>query len=155
MKSTLLLATALGLAITSITVSGHAQEDNAGHIEARKALMQANGAAAGISGAMMKGDLDYHPALGKAAIATFRAVSLSFGSHFPEGSSGEGTRASPAIWENPEGFAAALDKLKQHTATAVEASGKDGPADLQAFQAAAGPILQDCRACHTDFRLSD
>lgn len=155
MKSPVLFMTALALAAASFATIGHGQEDAASHIAARKALMQANGAAAGVSGAMLKGDLDYNPAIGKAAIATFRAVSLSIGHHFPEGSTGEGSRAAPAIWENPDEFAAMIERLQGHTAAAAEASGKDGPADLQAFQGAVGPILEDCRSCHTDFRLSD
>src|SRR5690606_38821056 len=121
----------------SLIAAGHSQEDAASHIAARKGLMQANGAAAAVSGAMIKGDLAYNPAVAKSAIATFRAVSLSLPHHFPEGSSGEGSRAAPAIWERPDDFAAVVQRLQEHTAAAVEASGKDGPADVQAFQAAA------------------
>ena len=38
-------------------------------IAVRKSLMQANGAAAGLSAGMMKKEIDYSPAAGKAAIA--------------------------------------------------------------------------------------
>src|SRR5690606_3686559 len=115
-------------------------------IQARKALMQANGAAAALSGAMMKGDMEYNQAVAKSAIATFRAVSLSVPAHFPEGShSVEGTTASPKIWENMGEFQDLVSKLQGDTANAVEVSGKDGPADLAAFQGAVTPVLSDCK----------
>nr|WP_306306754.1 cytochrome c [Nitratireductor aquibiodomus] len=41
------------------------------------------------------------------------------------------------------------------TAAAVEASGKDGPADLAAFQAAIGPVFGNCKSCHENFRVQN
>jgi cytochrome c556 len=102
---------------------------------------------------MMKGEMAYNAAVAKSAIATLRAVSLSIGSHFPEGSGGmEGTRAAPAIWEKADDFAAAVAKFQADTAAAAAASGKDGPADVEAFKAAVGPVLANCQSCHEAFR---
>ncbi len=144
----------LALLVTGAAVPGLAQDDTQQAIAARKGLMQANGAAAALAGAMMKGDLAYNPAVARSVIATFRAVSLSLGAHFPEGSHGEGTRAAPAIWEKADEFAAMLAKLQGDTAAAAEASGREGPADLAAFQSAVQPILGDCQTCHEQFRTN-
>lgn len=155
MKKLLVAALALAVAAPATIIAVHAQESAQDAIAARQALMRANGGAAGLSGAMLKGDLDYNPQVARAAIATMRGVALSLGAHFPEGSAGEGTKAAPAIWEKPDEFAALIEKLKNDTAAAVETAGKDGPADLDAFKAAVTPILSDCQSCHEQFRLSN
>lgn len=121
-------------------------------VKAREALMTAAAGAAGISVPMLRGQMDYHPAVAKAAIATFYGVSRSAHVFFPEGSAGE-TKASAKIWEDPEGFQAAFDKFEAAASAAFEASGKDGPADLQAFQQAVAPVLETCGSCHETYRL--
>lgn len=121
-------------------------------IATRQALMASMGAAAGLGGGMMKGEIAYSPAAGKAAIATARAVSLSFGDFFPAGSDQGDTGAAPSVWENPDGFASELAKFAEATAKAAEASGKDGPADVEAFKAAMGPVFGTCKSCHETYR---
>lgn len=123
-------------------------------IAVRQALMESNGASAGASGAMLKGEMDYNPAVAKAAINALHATALAFGDYFPEGSeTGGDTTASPKIWEDMEGFQEAVTKFQTDAAAAVEASGKDGPADLEAFKAAITPVLGNCKGCHEDFRI--
>lgn len=156
MRTVLAAALAFLLSASAYISVGHTQDEAETAIQARKALMQANGAAAALSGAMLKGDLEYHQTVAKAAIATFRAVSLAVPAHFPEGSHGmEGTTASPKIWENMSEFEALVTKLQGDTASASEVSGKDGPADLAAFQAAVTPIMADCKTCHEQFRINN
>ncbi|WP_459356657.1 c-type cytochrome [Roseibium sp. M-1] len=121
-------------------------------IATRQALMAATGAAAGLSGGMMKGEIAYSPVAGKAAIASLRAVSLSYGDYFPAGSDQGETGAAAKIWEDPDGFAAELAKFSDATAAASQASGKDGPADVDAFKAAVGPVLGTCKSCHETYR---
>ncbi|WP_223477147.1 c-type cytochrome [Oricola indica] len=136
--------------IAATTATAFAADDP---IAVRKSLMQSNGAAAGASAGMMKKEIDYSPAVGKAAIAAFHASAEAFGDYFPEGSDmGADTRASAKIWEDPDGFKAELDKFKTAAAAAMEASGREGPADLEAFQAAVGPILGTCRSCHEGYQ---
>ncbi|WP_311029215.1 c-type cytochrome [Mesorhizobium koreense] len=122
-------------------------------IATRKALMDANGAAAGVSAAMLKGDLDYNPAVAKSAIMTLRAVSHSYGTFFPEGSDKGDTKASPKIWSDHAGFEAELAKFQADADAAAKAAGKDGPADLDAFKAAVTPVFNHCKTCHQDYRL--
>lgn len=121
-------------------------------IAVRQALMASMGAAAGLAGGMMKGEITYSPAAGKSAIATARAVSVSFGDFFPAGSDQGTTGAAPSIWEDADGFAAELAKFTAATAKAAEASGKDGPVDVEAFKAAMGPVFGTCKSCHETYR---
>jgi cytochrome c556 len=137
-------------AIVLMATSASAADDP---IATRKALMDANGAAAGVSAAMLKGDLDYNPAVAKAAIMTLRAVSHSYGAFFPAGSDKGNTKASPKIWEDATGFQKELGEFQEHADAAAQASGKDGPADLAAFKAAVTPIFNDCKDCHQNYRL--
>jgi len=145
------------LAVVSLTCLaglGVAQADE--HpIKARQALMSAVGAAAGLGGGMMKGEIPYSPAAGKAAIAAMRAASLAYGDYFPEGSEMGDTEAAPAIWENRTGFEAELGKFASAAANAAAASGKAGPADVDAFKAAFGPVLGTCKSCHEGFRIKN
>ena len=142
------------VAVTAILISGSAAlaaDENP--IEVREALMDANGASAAVSGAMLKGELEYNPAVAKAAIMQLHGTALAFGSFFPEGSDKGETDASPKIWENPEAFQKALDKFKADTEAAVQASGKNGPADLAAFKEVILPVFGNCKSCHEDFRV--
>lgn len=124
-------------------------------IAVRQALMQANAASAGAASAMLKGEMDYNPVAAKAAIATFHSTAEAVGDFFPEGSDTGETKAAPAIWENPDAFQETLAKFKADAAAAVEASGRDGPAELEAFRQAVMPVLSNCSGCHEDFRIDD
>ncbi|MEC9402338.1 MAG: cytochrome c, partial [Pseudomonadota bacterium] len=79
-------------------------------------------------------------------------AALTFGDYFPAGSDQGETGAAAAIWENPDGFSAELAKFADATSKAFEASGKDGPADVEAFKAAMGPVFGSCKSCHETYR---
>ncbi|MFZ2101552.1 MAG: cytochrome c [Oricola sp.] len=147
MKRTLLAMTL----VAATAATAFAAEDP---IATRKALMQSNGAVAGLSAGLMKGDIAYSPAAGKAAIAALNGVAMAIGDYFPEGSDmGADTKAAPKIWEDRAGFDAAVAKFAADTGAAMQASGKDGPADLAAFQAAVGPVLGNCKSCHEAYQV--
>jgi cytochrome c556 len=125
-------------------------------IAARQAIMDGNGAAAAVAGGILKDEIPYEPALGKLVIAAFNATSHTFQDYFPEGSADPArSGAAPKIWEDPAGFDAALAKFSADVAAAQKASGKDGPADKAAFQAAIQPVLGNCKTCHETFRLKN
>jgi cytochrome c556 len=140
-------------ALSALMLSAAAATAADDPIASRKALMDANGAAAAVSGAMLKGDLDYNPTVAMAAIMTLRAVSHSYGAFFPAGSDKGETKASPKIWEDMAGFRKELAEFQEHADAAAQASGEDGPADLEAFKAAVTPIFGDCKDCHQNYRL--
>ncbi|ALV29637.1 c-type cytochrome [Pannonibacter phragmitetus] len=123
-------------------------------VATRKAIMQSVAANAGLAGAMMKGDIAYSPAAGKAAIASMNAAANALGAFYPDGTqNAEGSSASPKIWEDAAGFEAALAKFSEVTGAAAQASGKDGPADVEAFKTAMGPVMGSCKACHEAYRV--
>lgn len=123
-------------------------------VAARQALMRNNGAAAAISAGMMRGEIDYNPIVGRAAIAAFAATAATYGDFFPQDSAGAAnTFASPRIWEDMAGFLAELGTFQAAAAAAAVASGRDGPPDTAAFTAAVQPVLATCRTCHENFRI--
>jgi len=137
----------------ALTTAAFAADDP---IATRQALMDNNGAAAGLAGAVMKDEVAYAPVIGKAVIEALSSTSHAYGSFFPEGSVDPArSKASPKIWEDAAGFQAALDKFAADVAAARQASGKDGPADKAAFVAAVQPVLGNCKSCHEAFRIPD
>lgn len=149
MKSLPILLGALAFAATAAP----AADDP---IATRQAIMDANGAAAAVAAGMLKDEIAYSPVVAKAAIAALNATAHSFGAFFPEGSADPArSAAAPAIWEDAAGFDAAIAKFSTDVAAALEASGKDGPPDKAAFQAAIQPVLGNCRTCHEAFRLKN
>ncbi len=71
---------------------------------------------------------------------------------FPAGS-GEGeTHALPAIWEEPEKFAAAIDNAEKATANLRDAAASgDRKTIVSAFKA----LGQSCKGCHESYREDD
>ncbi len=119
-------------------------------ITARKDLMKSMGAAAGVGGGMIKGEIPFDPKVANLVLATANAVSHSFGNFFPEGSdSGMDTTASPKIWEDMGGFSGRIAELQADTQAAFDAK----PADLEAFKAAFGSIAENCKGCHENYRV--
>lgn len=71
---------------------------------------------------------------------------------FPEGSAVGESEALPAIWEDPDGFAAAISKMQEATAAFVEAAeGGDGEAIGGAFR----NVGMSCRGCHDNYRVQN
>lgn len=137
------LCLSLTLAATSVA---HATEDV---IETRQKLMDANGAVTGAAAAMVKGEVAFSPAIAKAALTTWDAVATAYGDYFPEGSDAGDTRASPKIWEDADGWTAALEKFRSDAEFALASE----PQDLESFKAAMASVTANCKACHEDFRL--
>ncbi len=141
----------LGL-VAALSVPALAAEDP---ITVRQHLMDSNGASAAVAGGMLKGEIPYSPAVAKAAILSLAATASAFGAFFPEGTLNPAkSEASPKIWEDAAGFQAELAKFTEATAAARQASGRAGPADLDAFKAAIEPVMGSCKSCHQGFRVS-
>ena len=101
---------------------------------------------------MMKGEIAYNPAAGMAAISTMNAASITFGDYFPAGSDAGQTGATSKIWDDADGFKAQIAKFADASSKAMTAAGKSGPADLDAFKAAFGPVFATCKSCHEGYR---
>jgi cytochrome c556 len=137
-------------AVAALAAPAFAQEDP---IAARQALMRNNSAAAGVANAIMNDEIEYSPAVGRAAIAAWSATAHTITAFFPEGSADETrSRALPKIWEDLPAFLEAVEAFQTDVAAAVEASGREGPPDKETFVAAAQPVLENCGACHEAWR---
>jgi cytochrome c556 len=81
---------------------------------------------------------------------TFEKASKKLGGLFPPGSeTGEDTEAAPAIWEDREGFDAAIAEWQEAVAAAIAAA----PASLEEAKPVAGPIFNACKGCHDNYRI--
>ena len=136
-------------ALSVLTFAGASAIAAEDPIATRQAIMSSVGAAAGLGGGMMKGDVAYSPAAGKSAIATMRAASLTFGDFFPEGSDDGDTTASPKIWEDMAGFQEKLESLQTDTAMAA----MDVPQAQAAVQELVGMLGKSCKGCHEEYRI--
>ena len=148
MQKILMLATVTA----ALTFPAFAMEDV---ITTRKNLMYGNGASAGLAGAMLKQEVDYSPAAGRAVLVNLNATAMAFGDYFPEGSDAGDTKARDTIWSDPAGFEAELAKFRNSASEGAAASGREGPADLAAFQAAVLPVLDSCKTCHEGYHVPD
>lgn len=91
----------------------------------------------------------------EASATTINANAQKIGDHFPEGTgmdAGFDTEALATIWEKPEDFAAAHQKLIE-TSEGLLAAAQSG--DVATFQAAVGELGQSCKGCHDNFRVDD
>lgn len=148
MQKILMLATVTA----ALTLPAFATEDV---IATRKNLMYSNAASAALAGAMLKQEVPYSPIAGKAVLSSLRATSLAYGDYFPEGSDMGDTKARDTIWSDPAGFQAELAKFQKSAAEGNAVGGREGPADLAAFQAAVLPVLDSCKTCHEGYHVPD
>ena len=106
-KSTMALVIS---AIATLSLSQYAFAQDP--IQTRQGLMKTVGASMKASGAMAKGQMPYDPAKAELAMRAIAAVGLGIGQYFPNNSkTGGKTTASPKIWEDMNGFKAALAKF--------------------------------------------
>ncbi|MFZ1813252.1 MAG: cytochrome c [Rhizobiaceae bacterium] len=136
------------LAAAGMLFSGLAHADA---ISDRKAVMKEKvGASMGVLAKTAKGEMDFDAAAVLAAFQTINSATEGFADLFPAGSeSGGETTASPKIWEDMDGFKAALAKLRSDAAAAADAA----PQDKDAFMVVFGQVAGNCKACHETYRV--
>ena len=100
--------------------------------------MDNNGAAAAVAGGIMKDEIPYNPIVAKSVILAWAAVAARLRQLLPRRQRRSG--AKPCLAEDLGGHGRLPDGARQvpgrAPAAAVEAAGKDGPADKAAFAAA-------------------
>lgn len=130
----------------ALAVTAGATEDIA---EQRSELMKGVRQATKPVGAMLKGEREFDAATLQESLAVYTDASQKLGDLVPVGS--EGGEAAPAIWEDPDGFAATIQKWSDAIAAAVAAN----PQDLAAAKPVVGPVLNSCKGCHDSYRIKD
>lgn len=79
----------------------------------------------------------------------------NIGFWFPEGTgldAGVETETLATVWEDPEGFAAAVEQFKT-AAVALNTAAQSG--DLEAIGTASRPAGAACKNCHDNYRLDE
>ncbi len=115
----------------------------------RHELMEGVRDGAEVVGPMLKGEVEFDAAAAMQTLETWKDVGEKFGDLFPAGS--EGGEAAPAIWEDREGFDAALVKWQDATGAAIAAN----PQTLDEARASIGPIFDTCKNCHDTYRIEE
>ena len=118
----------------------------------RKALMKANGKAAGMLAPMVKGEKPFDAAVVLEALTTINgnAQKIDVVALFPPGTeTGGETTASPKIWQDMADFQARIDKFKADAAAAAAAPAKD----LDALKTQFERLGKNCGGCHENFRV--
>lgn len=154
MTTRFVLTSIVALAAMGTGIAATAQ-DLPAPVQARQGQMDLMALNIGVLGNMARGNSDYDAEAAQIAannLVALAAIDQSF--HWPEGTDNftlEGTRALPAIWENPEGFAEDYMAFGA-AAEGIAAVAGDG---LDAMRAAIGPLGGSCGACHDDFRQAN
>ena len=106
----------------------------------------------GVMGGMAQGRMEYDADMAQtAADNLFHLTRHDQSRLWPEGTdsmSVDGTRASPAIWDDLDDFVTKFAAL-QDAAEGLQAVAGDG---LDAMRAGFGPVGQACQACHESYR---
>jgi cytochrome c556 len=154
-----------GLAAGALVLSGAlggavalAADEPANVIKYRKAIMSANGGHMGALAGMAKGEVTFTDE------AAFHAEALNQLSQnlerlFPEGTGKDQTEeesdALLVIWEKPDEFRQAIQKLQEESAKLAELTAS-GSFDQVAFAQQIGQLgKQGCGGCHETFREKD
>ncbi len=137
-------ATAVATLIAAATVGA---ADDPQH--ERHEIMEGVRDAAKVVGAMLKGEREYDNAAAMESLLAWQAAAAEFGGLFPEGS--QGGEAAPAIWQDRDGFDAALAAWADAVDTAIAAN----PATLDEGQPIIGAALNKCKNCHDSYRIED
>jgi cytochrome c556 len=106
-----------------------------------------------VRGELEKGAPDFTLISAKASDINTRAMKIE--GHFPAGTSvddGYKTEALPSIWQKPDAFKAAGQKLIDESAKLASVAGEGDKAATGAQAMAMGGA---CKGCHDQFRLDD
>lgn len=133
--------------LTILLFSGACTSDSV--ISDREELMEGVRDAAKPVGAMLKGEKEFDADTLQDSLAVFAAAADKLGDLVPEGSLGG--EASPAIWDDPDGFAAAISQWQDSIAVAIDAA----PQSLDAAEPVVTSVLGKCKNCHDDYRIED
>lgn len=102
----------------------------------------------GVLAAMAKGERPYdQTAAMRAATLVEMLSTLPANSFGPGTDKGAPTKADPKIWQEPEKFKAAYQKMVDQVAKLPVAA-----RDLNTLKAQVGEVGKACKACHDDYR---
>jgi len=136
------------LAAAAAATSVLAQSDP---IATRMGLMKGNNDNARNVLQMIRGQQPFDVAKVDAAFAQWAETAQKLPAQFPPGSTtGQKTRAAPAIWDNKQDFEAKAAAF----AKAVAENRAQARQSLEALKVAFAPVNDACDNCHKNYRLS-
>jgi len=119
-------------------------------IESRQQLMENTKDAAKVIGGMLKQELAFDATAAMEAFKVWQKTAAEAGDLFPDGSAvGHDTEAKLTIWSDRAGF----DEKMADFGSKVDAGIAASPDNLEALNAAAGPVFKACKACHEGYRV--
>ncbi len=125
-----------------------AADDPANVIKYRQTIMQSHGTHLAPIVMVVNGEVSFTGHVVAHARAA-HAVSLMLDDVFPEGTDTGDTRATPAIWQKPAEFDAAVKALQAATGELVRLA-ESG--DMAAVGAQMNKVVESCGGCHKPFR---
>ncbi len=141
MKRTIVVAGLLALGVSAAIAQGDV-------VEQRQNLMKQMGAQTRPLGGMLRGQEPFDLAKVQAGLKVFSENAHKATPLFPENSKNVGdTEALPSIWENKSKFEASMTKLERDAQSALATI-----KDEATLKAELPKVLQNCGACHNDFR---
>ncbi|MEM9502003.1 MAG: cytochrome c [Pseudomonadota bacterium] len=148
------LLSACGSEAPSETGTEATATDEPAIIEVRQANFEEIGDAfKAIRGQLEAGSSDF--AVIENAASTINANAQKIGDHFPEGTgldAGYDTESLATIWEKPEEFTAAHEKLIETSDGLIAAAQSS---DAAAVGAQVGELGKSCKGCHDQFRVDN
>ncbi|HEY4540776.1 MAG TPA: cytochrome c [Noviherbaspirillum sp.] len=117
-------------------------------IDYRQSAFSVMAAHMGRVGAVVKGERPYDKAAVEADVAVIEMMSKLPWHAFVPGSEAN-SKAKPEVWQQPDKFRAAADKL-QAEVQKLSAAARSG--DQGQLRTAFGAVGQSCKACHDNFR---
>ncbi|MCB2011400.1 MAG: cytochrome c [Geminicoccaceae bacterium] len=141
---------ALAAVVFAITVpTGSGAQEATGIVAYRETAMKALGAHSGALKSILTDQTQLMDQVGIHARA-IADIAAAIPAMFPEDSLDPPTEALPSIWEDPDGFQAAADRLAK---LAGDLDAAAGSGDAQASLAAFAAMGKDgCGGCHADYR---
>jgi cytochrome c556 len=141
MKHTIAVAGLIALSATAVLAQSNV-------VEQRQSLMKEMGQQTRPIGGMLRGQEPFDLAKVQSGLKVFAENPKKALPLFPENSkNAEKTDALPAIWENKSRFESVMSKLSQDAQTAMT-----NIKDEASFKTEMPKVLQNCGACHNDFR---
>jgi cytochrome c556 len=144
----LTISFAVMFAASLVAVADTAPEDAKDY---RTSVMTSLGGHIGAASMHVRGLVDDNGFLGSHAEALANTA-RELKHIFPAGSDVDDSEALPVIWEQPEEFQKAIDKVEKATAAFSEAVASG---DKAAIGAAFRDVGAACKGCHDRFRLDD
>jgi cytochrome c556 len=139
-----------GVVFTAGAVQAHDATDPA--VKARQSLMGLYAYNLGTLGAMAQGKMPYDAQMATVASGNLAKLSkIDMSAMWPAGSDAdhvEGSHALPVLWDSFPDVISKAQALSSATDAMAEAAGTD----LEALQAAMGPLGGACGACHKSYR---